>query len=291
MAEKPELNENDENDENEWDLRGKLLKRLVVAGILVAVLLGVLAFFDYLSSRRVDTPAKVFTKPVPVPPKKEITQPVTPAVSETKSGSVEPGKVEGISSSSVSTPDKTESEASRAPAAPTAEVKPALSPTQAVSPVPKGAAAKPAPAANAGGPVAVAPKKPAVVPESTAAPVAVQTAPPKTTASPPAQPPSSPQAAPAPTSANAQKPPQPVIVAPPSLPRLLTGFVVQAGVFSNARAAEELHAKLALNGIQSTLEARVQIGPFKTKEEAEAARKKLKELGIDGLLIPPSGRR
>jgi DedD protein len=52
-----------------------------------------------------------------------------------------------------------------------------------------------------------------------------------------------------------------------------------------------LHAKLSLAGIPSTLEARVQVGPFKTRQEAEAARAKLKGLGIEPILIPPSGRR
>lgn len=72
--------------------------------------------------------------------------------------------------------------------------------------------------------------------------------------------------------------------------RLFSGFALQAGVFSDLRLAEELHAKLTLNGIPSTFEARVQVGPFKTREEAEAARGKMKVLGIDAvLLMPPKG--
>ena len=69
------------------------------------------------------------------------------------------------------------------------------------------------------------------------------------------------------------------------------GFAVQAGVFADAQRAEELRAMLTLNGIPSTLEARVQVGPFKTREEAEAARQKLKALGIEGLLLPPRGSK
>ncbi|MBK9444761.1 MAG: SPOR domain-containing protein [Betaproteobacteria bacterium] len=78
---------------------------------------------------------------------------------------------------------------------------------------------------------------------------------------------------------------------PPAPPRLFSGFAVQAGVFADAQRAEELRAMLTLNGIPSTLEARVQVGPFKTREEAEAARQKLKALGIEGLLLPPRGSK
>lgn len=91
--------------------------------------------------------------------------------------------------------------------------------------------------------------------------------------------------------------PQPVPPAPrapaepPAPPRLISGYAVQAGVFADAQHAEELRAMLALNGIPATLEARVQVGPFKTRAEADAARQKLKALGIDGILLPPKGAR
>lgn len=78
---------------------------------------------------------------------------------------------------------------------------------------------------------------------------------------------------------------------PPAPPRLISGYAVQAGVFADAQHAEELRAMLTLNGIPSTLEARVQVGPFKTRAEADAARQKLKALGIDGILLPPKGAR
>ena len=84
-------------------------------------------------------------------------------------------------------------------------------------------------------------------------------------------------------------PARPEATAPvqPSPPRLFSGFALQAGVFADPRRAEELHAKLTLEGIPSTIEARVQVGPFKSKEEAEAARAKLKALGIDAVLLMP----
>jgi DedD protein len=62
-------------------------------------------------------------------------------------------------------------------------------------------------------------------------------------------------------------------------------FALQMGVFSNVANAEDLRAKLELNGIPATVEARVHAGPFASREEADAARAKLKELGLDGGLM------
>jgi len=80
-----------------------------------------------------------------------------------------------------------------------------------------------------------------------------------------------------------QPPPQPMP------PRLFAGYALQAGVFADPRRAEELHARLTLEGIPSTIEARVQVGPFKSREEAEATREKLKTLGIDSVMLMPKG--
>lgn len=278
------MTENNQNDDQEKELRNKLLKRLGIAALMVLVLLAILAFFDHLSSRRVDEPApKVFTKPVPVPPKKEVTQAVKPALSETtvpETPSTAPPALSQVQvPPALSSPQSEVPPAKEMPAPvkeQTAPVKEAPPPVKTVSTVPEKTAPAPVRPTSVKTPPPPA-KTPETkpVPEATAAPV-VET-PTKTT-----KPPESP------THAKEET----VVTMPAnSLPRVITGFLVQAGVFTNARKAEELHAKLALNGIPSTLEARVQIGPFKTKEEAEAAKKKLKELGIDGLLIPPSGRR
>lgn len=58
-------------------------------------------------------------------------------------------------------------------------------------------------------------------------------------------------------------------------------FVVQMGVFSSAANAEELRAKLELNGIPAQIESRVQVGPFLTRVEAEAARDRLRAIGME----------
>ncbi len=62
-------------------------------------------------------------------------------------------------------------------------------------------------------------------------------------------------------------------------------FVVQMGVFNNLANAEELRARLELNGIPAQIEARVQVGPFATREEADAAREKLRALGLDSGIL------
>ncbi len=64
-------------------------------------------------------------------------------------------------------------------------------------------------------------------------------------------------------------------------------LVFQMGIFNDVANAKRLNEKLKEGGIPSRIEARVQVGPFKTREEAEAARKKLIELGIKpGTLMP-----
>ena len=73
----------------------------------------------------------------------------------------------------------------------------------------------------------------------------------------------------------------------PAPPRLFSGYALQAGVFSDPRRAEELNARLILEGIPSTIEARVQVGPFKSRAEAEAVRAKLKAMGVDAVMLPP----
>jgi cell division protein FtsN len=62
-------------------------------------------------------------------------------------------------------------------------------------------------------------------------------------------------------------------------------FLLQMGVFSSVANAEELRARLELAGVPARIEARVQVGPFATRQEAEQAREKLKSLGMDPGLI------
>ncbi len=60
------------------------------------------------------------------------------------------------------------------------------------------------------------------------------------------------------------------------------GYLLQLGVFGSTAHAEELRAKLELNGISAQIESRVQVGPFASREEADQMRDKLKKLGMEG---------
>lgn len=266
MAEQPEANE---GADSTGDLRNKLIKRLAVAGVLVAVLLGVLAFFDYLSSAPEEPEEEGFTRPVPVPPKKVISQPVTPA-----SDLPEPP----VAAVAADTP-------AAAPVEPTAKV-PEAKPEPRPEAKPAPARLEPHPENRPAVPSTVAPPKVPAMP----APAALKPVAPihESTAAPIPE---------APTLAPAAKPSARVVdarpiaaVTPGGVSRLFSGFLLQAGVFTSPQRAEELHARLTLSGVPSTLETRVQVGPFRSRKEAEAAQAKLKELGIDTVLVPPKGK-
>ena len=70
----------------------------------------------------------------------------------------------------------------------------------------------------------------------------------------------------------------------PSAPLASKGYAVQLGVFTDIDNAKQLQSKLAEHGIPSHTETRVQIGPFKSREEADRAREKLKKLGIAAVI-------
>lgn len=267
MAEQPTGSDNDNAASGE--MRGQLARRLAVAGVLVAILLGVLAFFDYLANPSEDADQAVFTQPVPVAPKKEVSQPVkaTDSIPEPPA----PEKAEVVA-------EPPPPPAVEAQHAPVVEAKPEARPEyRATAAVPLPATRQPPVRAQQAAPAASMP----AVPEGTTAPSNLP--PPRTTASPePLQ--SKLVARPVEPKSAAPVPP------PAAITRLFSGFILQAGVFSSAQRAEELHARLTLSGVPSTLETRVQVGPFRTKQEAEAAQAKLKELGVETILVPPKGK-
>ncbi|TRZ96556.1 MAG: hypothetical protein D4R84_06925 [Rhodocyclaceae bacterium] len=84
--------------------------------------------------------------------------------------------------------------------------------------------------------------------------------------------------------------PEPAVAArteEPAAPGAQAGesqYVLQLNVSGNA-AAEDLRARLEKQGIASAIEIRVTVGPFRTREGVDAARTKLKELGLDGGLL------
>ena len=50
--------------------------------------------------------------------------------------------------------------------------------------------------------------------------------------------------------------------------------------------ARQLQAKLTEHGIPSHTETKLQLGPFNTKAEADAAQVKLKALGMGAVIVP-----
>lgn len=73
------------------------------------------------------------------------------------------------------------------------------------------------------------------------------------------------------------------------------GFVVQLGAFSDQLKARQQQANLASNGFKAYTETlkidnnevtRVRIGPFMTRSAAENELRKLKKIGLDGVVAP-----
>lgn len=285
----------DAADDEARDMRNALARRLAVAGGLVAILLGLLGVFEHFSQAPEDDEAPVFTRPVPVAPKKLVTQPLTPAddlpeppvtatapapadASPATPTATAPGTVEPITTgprgvaANENPPDSKKVPAAASTA--TATTVPATSPATPAATPRAASEARPVPA-----------RQPAVVPEKTISP---PLAPPDARPTPPP-----PEPATAPVAAVPPAPARIVDVVPggSAIARPGAGFVLQAGVFTSAERAEELHARLSLNGIPSAIETRVQVGPFRTRQEAMAAQRKLRELGVDSLLITPKVER
>lgn len=241
------------------DIGHKLAWRMGIALLLIVGLLLGLALFDHFTQQSdMEANAPQFTEPVPVARKGPI-QPLTPAEPP-----AEPSRE----------PPKEEPPA----AVPESSAAPVLEPP-------------PPPVVNAQ-PVLPRPSRPAgraVVTESPPAPPPVTGKPAEPMAAPvaaaPAHEPPPIVSEPAPSKSQPQPQPQ----SQPTPPRLFSGYALQAGVFSDPRRAEALHARLVNEGIPATIEARVQVGPFKTRAEADAARAKMKELGIDSVMLMPKG--
>jgi len=63
------------------------------------------------------------------------------------------------------------------------------------------------------------------------------------------------------------------------------GYVVQFGVFSNPQNALQLVEKLKQAGIAAQTETHVQLPPFKTRAEADAALAKMREKGLTATVV------
>lgn len=251
----------DKNDKNQKpvatddtaEIKHKLAMRMVFAGVMIIALLGGLALFDHYSAQPEPEVAAPpqFTEPVPVA-KKMVTQPVTPPVAAPEV--VAPTETKSVEPEATSAPVDKHAPRIDTPPPPVVAAQPS---------VPR----KPAAPVRSASPVSTeAPAAPAQAAEASAPPTPATPASSESTAS-----------SATPTA--------------PTPPRLFSGYALQAGVFADPHRAEELQARLVQEGIPATIEARVQVGPFKTRAEANAARAKLNALGIDSVLLPPKGAK
>lgn len=247
-------------------LRQRLLRRIGIAGVLIVVLIASLSIFDAVfvappeeaAAPQADSAPQVPVEPAPAAAPTGETPASEPATSETT-----------------------------AP-----ETAPAETPAPATAPTDADATPNANPNANAAAPAPDAKevRKPISRPDLKAAARHVEAAP---------------EGSAAPTVPQPQQPP-PAVEKPLPAERALTrplqarqptaatrplapgqGYQVQMGVFSNLDNAQDLKRRLDQAGIPAHIEARVQVGPFRSKAEAEAAQKKLAQMGLSGLLLSP----
>lgn len=237
-------------------LRQRLLRRIGIAGVLIVVLIASLSIFDAVfvaPPEEAAAPQADSAPQVPVEP--------TPAAAPTgEAPASEPGTSE-----------------TTAP-----EAAPATAPTDAD--------AKPDTNANVAAPAPDAKevRKPISRPDLKAAARHVEAAPEGSAAPTVPQPPPPAVEKPLPAERALTRPlqaRQPTAAARPLAPG--QGYQVQMGVFSNLDNAQDLKQRLDQAGIPAHIEARVQVGPFRSKAEAEAAQKKLAQMGLSGLLLSP----
>lgn len=248
-------------------LRKRLLGRIAVAAVIIVGLLGSLAMFDALYAP--NPPAKIAQAPaLPSPPPAAVVPPVTPT-EEAKPG--EPAAGEPASTTTAE------------PA--TAAATPGAAPDATVPTVV--AKATPEQTSSVGAPplVPLPPEKPLTKP-ATGRQAMIRPSEPALQLPPPmaSRPDPQREIARAPLGGQRNAPASRPLTQ--SVQTSSRQFALQLGVFNNLANAEELRAKLELQGIPSTIEARVQVGPFKTREEIESARQKLRALGMDpGIMI------
>ena len=246
------------------DIGHKLAWRMGIAVLMIVGLLLGLALFDHFTQQsELEATAPQFTEPVPVA-RKTLTQPLTPAEQPAEPTSETPKDEQTAAVPESSAPPVLNGGDQGQGAAALEPPPPPVVPAQPVLPRPSRPAGRTA--VTDSHPPPPVTEKPAE-PKAAAASVA------PAHEAPPAMP------EPAPSKSVPQ----------PTPPRLFSGYALQAGVFSDPRRAEALHARLVNEGIPATIEARVQVGPFKTQAEADAARAKMKALGIDSVMLMPKG--
>ncbi len=256
--------------EDDDALRKRLLSRIAVAGVAIVGLLGGLAVFDSLN--RPQAPAlppmaAAPAEPAPTQEEKKATEEEKPVVAEKaeEEKPAEKGAEAAPAQAAAADPVPEKSETPLGP--PVAEkplklAKPLTPPATA-----RQATTKPSQAATTPARPDAQQEIARTVPEGTAAPQSRSQAAPRT------------QQQATSRHAPASRPLSQAVEA-------ARRFLVQVGVFSNHANAEELLHKLHEAGIPAQIESRVQVGPFASRMEADAARAKLKAMGLDeGLLV------
>lgn len=258
------------------ELRRRLLGRIAVAAVVIVGLLGSLAMFDALNTPEPAPPPVAAVSPPPAPavppvteaakpaeekPAAEAEKPVAESAAEAaKAAEAKPAGANGDASKPAAVVAKAAPEHTTSPGAPP------LQPLPAEKPLTKPATPRQA---------VIRPTEP-VVPT---APLATRPDPQRELAQAPGQPSGQ-------SLFGGNRNPQASRPLSQSMQTVQRQFALQLGVFNNLANAEDLRAKLELHGIPSMIEARVQVGPFKSREEIEAAREKLKALGMDaGMMI------
>lgn len=241
-------------------LRKRLLSRIAVAGVVIVGLLGGLAVYDALNKPQAPALPKMAASVENEAPQAAAKE---PAVEEKTAAEEKPAEEQ------VAEEKPAETKAAAAEAVPERTETPLAPPP--IDKSPKAAKALTPPATAQ--PAAVKPSAPAVAAAKPDAAREIARVMPERSA--PATAERKPAAAHAPAA-------RPLTQAAESARR----FLLQVGVFSNHANAEELMARLHEAGLPAQIESRVQVGPFASRQEADAARAKLKALGIDdGMLV------
>jgi len=242
MAENQDASTQEPHDDDEA-LKKRLLSRIAIAGVVIVALLGGLAVVDAVFGPPQKT-AKEDAVATAEPEEKK-----AEAKPEDKAETPPAEKPAEVAQAETKEPPKPE-----VPAKPEVAAEPERT-TAAVTPAPRPARPLTLPATPRS--AAIRPAAPAAAPLDAQKEIA-RTAPP------------SPLAHHAPAS-------RPLSQAVENIRQ----YVLQMGVFNNVANAEELRAKLELAGVPSQIEARVQVGPFRTRQEADAMREKLRALGME----------
>lgn len=280
--------------QSQESLRVRARRRLI--GAVALVLLGVIIFPLVFDSRPKPVPANI---QLDIPAQSKVPAPTVPASAP-----------EVVSASAVAAPAGEPPQAAEAASTAMPATKPPPAANRSNGPATAAASAAPAPAI-------VAPTKVGPIPEPATAPQAVARTPAadvkhKVPVAPP-------QPKPAPAAgtravANARqalaalegKSPDQITVAqaeaalsrkqaaPEDAVPAKTRFVVQAGAFADAHAAQTVRAKIEKAGFKTYTQVvdtaqgkriRVRVGPFATRDDAERALGKLRRLGLSGAVL------